>query len=77
MYRHMSVSIKGLLAQTDEELEYWIQYTKDENGNRPGSVGEFRKALQEELAAGNRLIRVPECDNFDPVKGCLGHEDRK
>ena len=73
-YFHLSTSIDGLLALRDSELERMLQSVQDENGQHP-TLEEFKKHLNEEKAKGHRLIPSPECDNFDPVKGCLGHYD--
>ena len=72
MIRHISTSIDGLLAMSDRDLSKLIQSVRDENGNQP-TLMEFKKFLNEEKAKGHRLLPSPECDNFDPVHGCLGH----
>lgn len=71
---HVSTSIDGLLTLSDRNLEKLISASvRDDEGNIP-TLSEFKKYLNEEKAKGHRLIKDPECDNFDPVKGCLGHE---
>lgn len=71
---HVSTSIDGLLALRDNELSRMLNSIQDENGEHP-TLEEFKKYLNEEKAKGHRLLPSPECDNFDPVKGCLGHYD--
>ena len=71
----MSVSIEGLLAMSDARIRKMIKSVKDENRRQP-SIEEFRQYLAHELSLGHRLLPVPECDNFDPVKGCLGHPNK-
>ncbi len=71
---HVSTSIDGLLALRDNELSRLLNSIQDENGEHP-TLTEFKKYLNEEKAKGHRLLPSPECDNFDPVKGCLGHYD--
>ena len=73
MYLHISTSIDGLLALSDRELTRLLQSVQDENGEHPTLV-EFKKYLNEEKAKGHRLLPSTGCDNFDPIKGCLGHE---
>lgn len=73
MLLHMSISIEGLLSMSDAKMKRMLNNVKDENGNQP-TLEEFRKYLRHELSIGRRLLPVPECDNFDPVNGCLGHE---
>ena len=76
MIRNMSVSIEGLLAMSDARIKRILNSVKDDEGNQP-TLEEFKKYLNHEWAIGHRLLPVPECDNFDPVKGCLGHEKQK
>lgn len=71
---HVSTSIDGLLALRDNQLSRMLNSIQDENGEHP-TLTEFKKYLNEEKAKGHRLLPSPECDNFDPVKGCLGHYD--
>lgn len=76
MIWHMSVSIEGLLAMSDARMKRILNSVKDDEGNQP-TLEEFKKYLNYEWAIGHRLLPVPECDNFDPVKGCLGHDEQK
>lgn len=75
MLRHMSVSIEGLLALSDARMKRMLNSVKDENGRQP-SLEEFKRYLNQEWSLGHRLLPVPECDNFDPVEGCLGHPNK-
>ena len=72
MIRHISTSIDGLLSLRDCELRQMLRSVTDDEGNHP-SLEEFKQYLNEEKAKGHMLIRSSGCDNFDPVKGCLGH----
>ncbi len=74
MLRHMSTSIDGLLSLSDKDLATWLDYIQDDEGKHP-TLAELREYLNEEKAKGHRLLPSPECDNFDPVKGCLGHDN--
>ena len=71
---HISTSIDGLLALSDRHLKNMLFSVYDENGNHP-TLEEFKQYLNEEKAKGHMLLPSPECDHFDPVKGCLGHDD--
>ena len=71
---HISTSIDGLLALSDRHLKNMLYSVTDAEGNHP-TLAEFKKYLNDEKAKGHRLLPSPECDNFDPVKGCLGHND--
>lgn len=70
---HISTSIDGLLALRDSELSRILQNVQDESGKHP-TLTEFKNYLNEEKAKGHRLLPSTGCDNFDPVKGCLGHD---
>lgn len=72
MRRHISTSIDGLLALHDFELQQMLKSVTDEEGNHP-TLDEFKQWLMLEKAKGHRLVRSPNCDNFDPIEGCLGH----
>ena len=71
---HISTSIDGLLALSDRELTRMLRSVQDENGYHP-TLEEFKNYLNKEKAKGHKLLPSPECDNFDPVIGCLGHDD--
>lgn len=73
MIRHISTSIDGLLELSDYRLRKILDSVTDDQGKHP-KLGEFKKWLRNEKAQGHKFIPVPECDNFDPVKGCLGHD---
>lgn len=73
MMFHISTSIDGLLALKDKDLLGICACGKDENGNHP-TVRELRAFLLKEKTLGHRLIPAEGCDNFDPVKGCMGHD---
>ena len=76
MIRHLSTSIDALLELSDYRLRRILCSVTDDQGKHP-KLGEFKKWLRNEKALGHKLIPSPECDNFDPVNGCLGHEDKK
>lgn len=77
MKYHISTSIEGLLNLSDRHLKNMLWSVTNENGEHPKSVQDFRKYLSEELTKGHKCLPSPECDNFDPVKGCLGHPSNK
>ena len=57
---------------SDARMKKMLNSVKDEKGRQP-SLEEFKEYLNHEWSLGHRLLPVPECDNFDPVRGCLGH----
>ncbi len=70
---HLSVSVRGLLLQSDAELRGTYKHATKDDGSPYGSVREFREALMDELSKGHEVIPgYKQCRNFDHVKGCLG-----
>lgn len=57
----------GLLRLKDSQLSRLLEM----------NAREARKELMIRKAKGDKLIPSDGCDNFCPVKGCLGHEDVK
>ena len=70
---HISTSVRGLLNLHDKDLEGIAPFVIVD-GNRLKTAQELRYFLEKELAKGHELIAADGCDNFDPKKGCLGHE---
>ena len=73
---HMSTSIEGLLRETERNPRRRgvLNFTFKDDGSSYKSVRELQEDLRVQLAKGHRLIKDDRCDNFDPIKGCLGHE---
>ena len=74
MQYHISTSIDGLLMMSNRELKRILLSVRDENGNIP-TFEEFIDYLKKAQSMGHKLLPAPECDNFDPVRGCLGHPE--
>jgi len=53
-----------------------LDCVSDEKGKHP-TLRQFKEFLKAEKALGHELLPAKGCDHFDPVKGCLGHEDSK
>lgn len=70
---HLCGSVRGMLAWDDEFMRNMLPIITLNNGKHPQSTRELREALCDELVAGHEVLPVPECDNFDYKKGCLGH----
>lgn len=70
---HMSVGIDFLLRLEDSHLERILPALKNGQGGHP-SISELRQFLTREQALGHKLLPLAECDNFDPVNGCGGHD---
>lgn len=66
---HVCQDIRGALRMRD------FDHFMHEDG-RPMTRAEAFEGLCDELAMGHEVIRASECDNFDFVKGCLGHPDK-
>ena len=69
----MSQSLTGPLANWT--WRDWYRATKwwHLNGIKP-SWRQLKSAVQELVDQGHEVIPYGECDNFDKVRGCLGHE---
>lgn len=65
MTHHVQASIEGLLDLTNAQLSKMF--------DRHGPT--IRKELKDRLAKGEKLIGSENCEGFDPVTGCPGHED--
>lgn len=66
--RHMKASIEGLLLLSNQKL-----------ARLTGMDGKAaRKELRERKNKGEKYIPCSdECEGFDPVTGCPGHEDNE
>ncbi len=72
MNYHLCTNVRGTLCQSDEELKRMVGLLRHD-GQAARNVAEVRRFLVEALDAGFDYIPVPECDNFDRKKGCMGH----
>ena len=70
---HLSVSIRGTLLKSDAALRRELEWWKRADGTPCASVMELRRALMDQIAAGNDLLPTGPCEGFDPKKGCPGH----
>jgi hypothetical protein len=71
---HASLSVRGALYWGKRELRDATAWIKRDDGTRY-TTSELRDALMDELSKGHEFIRIGDCDNFDPKKGCLGHDE--
>lgn len=71
---HISMSVRGALRNWTKKSYHG--YLNDKETGRELSFEEAKEALMAELANGVEAIPLMECDNFDPKKGCLGHEEK-
>ena len=71
---HICLSVRGALRQSDAELRLWVGNIQCD-GKKCRSVAEVRDFLIKALDEGYAYLPPDECDNFDPKKGCLGHDD--
>jgi hypothetical protein len=76
-FRHISTSIRGLLAKPDRELVMICTSIHDERGRPYYSVKLLRWDLRFKLDDGQELLPDDRCDNFDPKRGCLGHKEQE
>lgn len=70
---HLCQSVRGpLMNWTDKDWEAATEWMTGDNGKK-FTAKELKAEFLNLLAAGNEVIPISECDNFDPKKGCLGH----
>lgn len=73
---HLSQSLVGALMHWSEQE--WIDalswITRDD-GAPFASVDELKTAIGRLVESGTFYVPFGPCDNFDPTKGCLGHEE--
>jgi hypothetical protein len=72
---HISVNIQGALNLPYKKFAREYDDVFSDDDGTPIPTKEARKFMKQELKQGHRLIRSKGCDNFDPIKGCLGHEE--
>ena len=70
---HLSLDVRGALQRTDDELLDLAESTVVD-GVPLRTPSKMRAFLLEALDEGYDFLPMsPECDNFDPKRGCLGH----
>ena len=67
MKRHLSTNIRGLIRNGSA-----IKQIAKDKGCNPKQVKLYLENL---LDKGESLLKDDQCDNFDPNRGCLGHEE--
>lgn len=74
-FKHMSQSITGPLVNwNDSDWIKALDWITRDDGTRYSSVSELRRQFVNLLLEGCHVVPLGKCDNFDKVKGCLGHE---
>lgn len=73
---HMAQSVRGpLINWTWKDWKSATHWITKPDGSRY-TVIELKNAFLDLLVAGNEVIPLgKQCDNWDPKKGCLGHDD--
>jgi len=73
MKTHISLSVRGALNMTKEELKRMApSITID--GKQLKTAGEVKNLLFDELSKGHEMLPFGDCDNFDWKTGCKGHD---
>lgn len=67
---HVSLFVRGALLWRDAQLRGLFRLASG------GTLDarEARHHLMDCLAGGSEFLPLGPCDNFDPKRGCLGHE---
>lgn len=74
---HLCSSVRGMLRWDKRTTKRNLRGITRGDGTRYASVEEFRDALLDMLAAGNEVIPVGDCSDFDPKTGCRGHQGKE
>ena len=69
----MSIDARGVLRWPDENLAGMFKHPD----GRPFTGLEVRAQLVCLIAAGHEYVQYRGCDNFDPKRGCMGHNTEK
>ena len=70
---HMSINVEHMAHITKKEFDHTWQNVFSDKG-KLCTHEEVKDFFSELLEAGQILWAVGNCDNCDPIKGCLGHE---
>lgn len=66
---HLCIDLEGVRGWNNKDLERLFT-----SGGEKLTAKEIREWIDEQLAKNIRVIPYGErCDNFDDVKGCMGH----
>lgn len=71
---HMCTNISGALANWKDSL--WHNVCTADDG-RMMSAREVKDFFKLELAKGHEVYPFGDCDNFDWIRGCLGHKSEE
>jgi hypothetical protein len=67
---HIHISIRDVLMNWTDR---WFKGVFRHYDGHPMTPREAKAGLMNELAKGREVLPVQGCDNFDFIKGCLGH----
>lgn len=71
---HLCQSVRGpLMNWKPSDWKRATKWMTRDDGTR-FTADELKQQFLDLLAAGNEVIPIGECDNFDPKHGCLGHD---
>lgn len=69
---HMGISVRGALRWPRSEMKRATKWITRDDGSS-FTADELRDKFMDLLAAGNEVIPIGTCDNWDPKTGCKGH----
>lgn len=68
VYLHVSFNIDYILGMEDAKIAKMLNH---DGSKYTGKI--YRRVLNKMLTEGQTVITSGECDNFNPVYGCMGH----
>jgi hypothetical protein len=71
---HCSIDIGQMLLKPNKREWKNFEDNATLNGKKM-SAAEWEQLFRKRYNAGDRLFPLGQCDNFDPIRGCGGHEE--
>lgn len=73
--RHVCIDIRGVLNWKDKDLK---KLFIDSETGKQAQAHEIRNFLYDKLQEGYEVLPIgDECEGFDKIKGCPGHEIKR
>lgn len=71
---HCSIDISGMLSKPNKRE--WKRFEKFATYDGKKLSGEqWKELFRRRYNDGDRFFPMSQCDNFDPLRGCKGHEE--
>ena len=71
---HCAIDIHGMLSKPNKREWKRLEKFATYDGEKL-SADDWKQMFRDRLNAGELMFPMGQCDNFDPVSGCRGHEE--